>query len=92
VRKGKVTTADGRPIPNAESIPGFCHVICDTSQFVKDRCTLHHDLNITSDGMGFFGYKKGYNAYVDVISYDRLVKAAMERNRAFFDRLGLPAS
>jgi hypothetical protein len=92
VRKGKVTTADGRPIPNAESIPGFCHVVCDISQFVKDRCTLHHDLNITSDGMGFFGYKKGYNAYVDVISYDRLVKAAMERNRAFFDRLGLPAN
>lgn len=92
VRKGKVTTADGRPIPNSESIPGFCYVICDISQFVKDRCTLHHDLNITSDGMGFFGYKKHLNAYVEVISYDRLVKAAMERNRAFFDKLGLPAS
>lgn len=92
VRKGKVTTVDGRPIPNAESIPGFCYVICDVSQFVKDRCTLHHDLNITSDGMGFFGYKKHLNAYVEVISYDRLVKAAMERNRAFFDKLGLPAS
>jgi hypothetical protein len=92
VRKGKVTTSDGRPIPNAESIPGFCYVVCDISQFVKDRCTLHHDLNITSDGMGFFGYKKHLNAYVEVISYDRLVKAAMERNRAFFDKLGLPAS
>lgn len=92
VRSGKVTTVDGRPIPNADSIPGFCYVICDISQFVKDRCTLHHDLNITSDGMGFFGYKKHLNSYVEVISYDRLVKAAMERNRAFFDKLGLPAS
>ena len=92
VRKGKVATADGRPIPNAESIPGFCYVICDISQFVKERCTLHHDLNITSDGMGFFGYKQHLDAYVEVISYDRLVKAATERNRAFFDKLGLPAS
>ena len=31
-----------------------------------------------SDGMGFFGYKKHLNANVEVISYDRLVKAAME--------------
>lgn len=91
VRIGKVTTADGRPIPNADSIPGFCYVICDITTFVKDRCLLNHDLNITSDGMGFFGYKKHLNAYVEVISYDRLVKAAMERNRAFFDKLGLPA-
>jgi hypothetical protein len=43
----------------------------DISQFVKDRCTLHHDLNITSDGMGFFGYKQHLNSYVEVISYDR---------------------
>ena len=53
VRTGKVTTAEGRPIPNAESIPGFCYVICDVNLFVKERCTLHHDLNVTSDGMGF---------------------------------------
>lgn len=26
----------------------------------------------------------------EVISFDRLVNAAKERNRAFFDRLGLP--
>ena len=30
-------------------------------------------------------------AYVEVISFDKLVVAAKERNRAFFDRLGLPA-
>ena len=42
--------------------------------------------------MGFFGYKKHLNSYVEVISYHRLVKAAMKRNRAFFDKLGLPAS
>lgn len=92
IRTGKVTTADGRPIPNAESIPGFCYVICDISPFLKDRCRLTHDLTVTSDGMGFFGYRKGYSAYVEVISYDRLVKAAVERNRAFFDKLGLPAT
>lgn len=27
IRKGKVSTANGRPIPNSEDIPGYCYVI-----------------------------------------------------------------
>jgi hypothetical protein len=42
--------------------------------------------------MGFFTYKASYKAYVEVISYDRLVNAAKERNKAFFDKLGLPTT
>jgi hypothetical protein len=41
--------------------------------------------------MGYFGYKKNMKAFV-VISFDRLVNAAKERNAAFFDKLGLPAN
>ncbi len=40
--------------------------------------------------LGYFGYRKNMNAYVEVISFDKLVGAAKERNRAFFDKLGLP--
>ena len=40
----------------------------------------------------FFGYKDNVNAYVEVISFDRLVNLAKERNRAFFDKLGLPSN
>lgn len=29
-------------------------------------------------------------AYIEVMSFDGLVNAATERNRAFFDKLGLP--
>ena len=42
--------------------------------------------------MGYFAYKKNFKAYVEVISLDRLVNMATERNRALFDKLGLPAS
>ena len=42
--------------------------------------------------MGYFGYHRdeAYNAYIQVISFDGLVSSAKERNRAFFDKLGLP--
>lgn len=91
IRKGKVKTANGRPIPNSEDIPGYCYVICDLTATVITRCEFL-DLTITSDHMGYFGFHKQYKAYIEVISYDRLVKSAKERNRAFFDKLGLPST
>ena len=89
VREGKVTTAAGRPVPGSEQIPGFCHVIADLTPTVHKRCRLI-DLNLTPDGMGYFGYNKHYMAYIEVTSFDRLLNLAHQRNRAFFDKLGLP--
>ncbi len=89
IRQGTVKTASGRPIPDSENIPGFCYVICDLTSTVVQRCRMHDGIR-TSDGLGYFFYQKTYKAYVEVISFDRLVNAAKERNKAFFDKLGLP--
>lgn len=89
IRNGKVQTPEGRLIPNSESIPGFCYVICDITDTIKERCDFL-DLQITADKIGYFGYHKTYNSYIEVISFDRLVNMAKERNKAFFDKLGLP--
>ena len=91
VRNGTVTTEAGRPIPNSEQIPGFCYVICDLTPTIKDRCALFN-LKVTSDKLGHFGYNDNYNAYIEVISFDRLLNMATERNKAFFDKLGLPSA
>jgi len=91
VRDGKVKTAKGRPIPNSQDIPGYCYVICDLTDTVISRCKML-DLTPTSDHMGYFGFHKAFKAYIEVISFDRLVQAAKERNRAFFDKLGLPTT
>lgn len=84
-------TKSGRSIPNADKIPGFIYVIADfTDSLVK--CCKIHQLQITADGLSYFGYHKDadYNAYIQVISFDGLLASAKERNRAFFDTLGLP--
>jgi hypothetical protein len=90
IRNGGVTTAGGRPIPHSSDIPGYCYVVCDLTPSMVKRCKLH-SLTSTSDNMGYFGYNPNYKAYIEVMSFDRLVNAAKERNRAFFDKLGLPA-
>jgi len=92
IRIGKVLTAKGRPIPNSEQIPGYCYVICDLTATIRDRCYKIHGMTPTCDGLGYFRYNEPMKAYIQVISFDGLVQAAKERNRAFFDRLGLPAT
>jgi hypothetical protein len=89
IRAGGVQTKNGRPIPKSEDIPGFCYIICDITSSIEKRCKVH-DLIRSKDGLGYFKYKDSYKAYVEVISFERLVNDAKERNRAFFDKLGLP--
>lgn len=91
IRKGKICTHRGRPIPNSENVPGYCYIVCDLTESVKKLCNTS-DLTITSDSMGYFGYHKHYKAYIEVISFDRLIHAAKQRNKAFFDKLGLPTT
>ncbi|WP_353244647.1 ATP-binding protein [Providencia sp.] len=91
IREGKVATKNGRPIPGNNDIPGYCYVVCDLTESMHRRCR-RGNLRITSDGMGYFGYNEPSHAYIEVISFDQLVKAAGERNRAFFDKLGLPSA
>lgn len=91
IRSGTAKTASGLLIPKSEDIPGYCYVICDLTESVVKRCKFQ-DLTPTSDHMGYFGYNKNFKAHIEVISYNQLVQAAKERNRAFFDKLGLPSS
>jgi hypothetical protein len=91
IREGQVKTVNGRPIPNSADIPGFCYIICDLTPSMIKQCGLY-DLTVTSDYMGYFGYNKVYKTYIEIISYNKLVNAANERNKAFFDKLGLPST
>ena len=91
IRVGKVRTQTGRQIPNSESIPAFCYAICDITPTVKKQCNIL-GLTPTHDYLGYFGYNSNYGAYLEVLSFDRLVNSAKERNKAFFDKLGLPTN
>lgn len=89
IRDGNATTRSGRAIPNSKSIAGYCYIIADLTPTIIKRCK-QANLQVTSDAMGYFGYNANFNAYIEVISFDRLLNSARQRNRAFFDQLGLP--
>lgn len=91
VREGGVRTFAGRSIPRTQESPAFCYVIADLTPTMVSRCE-YANLKPTHDGLAYFGFNDSTKAYIEVMSFDRLVNAATERNRAFFDKLGLPSS
>ncbi|MFD7306951.1 ATP-binding protein [Promicromonospora sp. NPDC059942] len=90
VRAGRVKTTSGRLIPETPQPPAFCYVIADLTSTMIDRCE-YANLRPTHDGLGYFGFNEPAKAYIEVISFDHLLNDASQRNRAFFDKLGLPA-
>lgn len=89
VRRGVAKHRDGRPLTVPTHVPFYCYIICDLTpklrQFAED-----HALTNAPDRQGVFGFNANQNAYVEIISFDKLIDDAEKRNRAFFERLGLP--
>lgn len=91
IREGKASTALGRPIPPAPTVPAYCYVVADLTQSMTDRCT-YANLRVNAERTSYFGFNEAHQAYIEVFSFDHIINAATERNRAFFDKLGLPSS
>ena len=89
LRAGKATTSDGRPIPASSEAPGLCYIICDLTDKMR-QFAEEASLSPAVGGMRYYGYNDPLRAYIEVISFDEVLRGARERNRAFFDKLGLP--
>ena len=88
IRSGKARRKTGRPLKVDAATPFFCYVICDLEDEIH-RTARNAGLIKTPDGEGYFGYNPNYSAYIEIISFDKLVRDAKKRNRVLFDKLGL---
>lgn len=82
---------DDRYFQKIDEMPFYCYIVCDITPKIEDIMDTH-DYTLTNDGMGYFGYNKKYKAYVELISYDKLLDDALKRNKILFDKLNLPSS
>jgi hypothetical protein len=91
IRAGKALTPDRRPIPISDGVHFYCYVVADKTDLLE-QYAYRAELEKTPDGQGFFGYKRHYRAYIEFVSYSKLLDGAIQRNHAFFEKLGLPVS
>lgn len=86
IKEGKVKKSNGRGFGNVQQVAFYCYVIADITPTLK-KSAARAGLIQTQDGEGYFGYNPTVGTYIEVISYDKLLKDARQRNRALFDKL-----
>ena len=88
IRSGKAKDLKGRPYSIPQNLPFYCYIVCDLTPKLKEWAK-QYNFREMPDALGFFGYNENFNAYCEVISYNKLVVDAQKRNHAFFTKLGL---
>jgi hypothetical protein len=89
LKKGTTKDREGRLIPVHPQTPFYAYIVCDitsTLQLFAENATLTR----TPDMMGYIGFNQPLGAYVEVISFTKLVADAKKRNAILFDKLGIP--
>ncbi len=89
IRDGKYKTPEGRKILVAQNTPFYGYVVCDLTP--KVEAWLEREKNFTPmpDRLGWFHWMGNINLYVEVVSWDRVLKDAKMRNQIFFQKLGI---
>lgn len=89
IRDGKYKTPKGRKMSVAENTPFYGYVVCDLTPKVEAWLEREKDFRPMPDRMGWFQWMGNINLYVEVISWDKVLKDAKMRNQIFFQKLGI---
>lgn len=87
IRSGDMKTKSGRPVPS--DTPMYAYIVCDVTPNLK-KFARTFDFTPLHDLDGYCRYHSDYKLYVEVLSFDKLLKDAKQRNASFFDKLRLP--
>ncbi len=89
IREGKYKTPEGRPINVAKNTPFYGYVICDLTYKVEQWLEFEKNFDPMPDRQGWFDWFKNINLYVEVLSWEKVLRDAKMRNRIFFEKLGI---
>lgn len=91
IKEGNKLDKNGRPITISDNTPFYLYIICDLTKKIQEYAEISN-LNKTPDNEGYFGYitVKNVNAYIEIISYDKLIEDAKKRNKILFKKLFNP--
>jgi hypothetical protein len=89
IREGKYKTPEGRSIKVAANTPFYGYVVCDLTNKVEKWLEFEKNFDPMPDRLGWFDWFKNINLYVEVVSWDKVLRDAKMRNRIFFEKLGI---
>jgi len=89
IRAGEYLTPKGTKIHVAENTPFYGYVICSLTPKVEKWLRDEKDFKPMPDRLGWFKWIDNINLYIEIISWDKLLRDADMRNKIFFQTLGI---
>jgi len=88
IRDGEARDKYHRPIRVTDSTKFYLYAVCDVTSKLKRFIDLH-SFTPTPDTLGYYDFNERYNAYFEILSYDKILHDAKKRNKVLFDKLGI---
>ena len=86
IQNKTIKRKNGRDIFVDESTKYNCFAICDITEKIKKDIDSR-DLTPLKGNLGYYGFHKKYNAYIEILAYDQLINDVIKRHKAFFDKI-----
>ena len=87
IRDGECKTVGGRPIQVTDNTPFYGYVMCETTEKVKKWLEKRKDFTPMPDSLGCFRWFGNLGLYFEVMSWDKVLKDSVIRNKMFFPKL-----
>ncbi len=85
---GEAKDKDEREFNFRENTPIYAYIICDLTKKLKSYAK-DGGYKLLPSGDGFFFFNDNYNMYVEILSFDKVLKDSKERNRVLFEKLNI---
>ncbi|WP_257387810.1 ATP-binding protein [Tahibacter caeni] len=89
IRSGEYLTPVGRKIMVLPNTPFYGYVVCSLSTKVEKWLEEEKNFKSMPDRLGWFYWFEKINLYIEVLSWDKVLRDAQMRNRVFFKMLGI---
>jgi hypothetical protein len=85
---GESKDKSGREFDLRTKTPIYAYIVCDLTSKMR---ALAENAGFTQlpDNNGYFHYNPNYSMYIEIISFDKLILDAKQRNKALFEKLNL---
>ncbi|WP_317897159.1 hypothetical protein [Aurantibacillus circumpalustris] len=86
--EGEAKDKNKREFDFRPNTPIYSYIVCDLTKKLKAFAKDAGYKQLPS-GDGFFFFNDNYNMYVEIMSFDKVLKDSKERNRVLFEKLNL---
>lgn len=85
----KALDKEGRQFDIKDKTPIYAYIVCDLTSNMR-KFAEDQNFTVLPDNDGYFNFNRNYNLYIEIISFDKLLRDSKKRNKVLFEKLNLP--